>query len=460
MMARRGHTKDGKVHCSGCGSVTESGMTACEQCGEALDGDFQAMICPYCATVVESDSGNCSSCGLKFVTEKESRTKEDDEFLSKLLEWGKKLEAKRIEEDKRETDKATSILKDVMGVVAATPLQEETIIGIKKSAEEREEFERREDSIQKMAEPLRKALDLRKHSLDELENKYKSIQEDLHNLSEEDLDSEKKRSNLERQLAEITVERHSIQRLEDNIGNMDQAYRQLLKRHSAEIKEKEENLNSRLKAFKTEMERREKEKERLKAREEFLEKKERELTARIESLKDREGSLKSTEERMREEIAALEAERKGLADLKLPVAGIKQAKGKWVLDSEELAGVLRKSKKLREDWLEEQSRIQESVAAGESGAQVAAESEARIEGKEEELRLRIQELEKRLVQASAEERSIAAEEKEVISDIKKLKKVLKVLDDLLENLPDEIVAKFAKSKDFREYEELMDELGL
>lgn len=459
-MARRGHTKDGKVHCSGCGSVTESGMTMCEQCGEALESDFQAMVCPYCATVVESDSGNCSSCGLKFVTEKESRTKEDDEFLSKLLEWGKKLEAKRIEEDKRETEKATSILKDVMGVAAATPLQEETIMGIKKSAEEREEFERREDSIQKMAEPLRKALDLRKQSLDELENKYKSLQEELRNLSEEDLDSEKKRSNLERQLAEITVERHSIQRLEENIGNMDQAYRQLLKKHSAEIKEKEENLNTRLKAFKAEMERREKEKERLRAREEFLEKKEKELTARIESLRQREGSLKSTEDRMKEEIVALETERKGLGDMKAPVAGMKVAKGKWIVDMEELAGVLRKSKKLRDDWLEEQRKIQESISFGESAEQAAAESGQRLSEREAALKERMEELERKLAETKSEEKSIRAEEKDVISDMNRLKKVLKVLDDLLENLPDDIVAKFAKSKDYREYEELMDELGL
>jgi len=459
-MARRGHTKDGNVHCSGCGSVTEPDMTRCEQCGEALDGDFNAMVCPYCATVVEADSGSCSSCGLKFVTEKESRSKEDDEFLTKLLAWGKKLEAKRIQEDRMETDKATSILKDVMGVSAATPLQEETIMQIKKSAEEREEFERREDSIQQMAQPLRKALDLRKESLDELERKYKGLQAELRGLSEEDLDSEKKRSNIERQLAEITVERNSIQRLEENIGNMDQAYRQLLKRHSAEIKEKEENLNERLKAFKGEMERREKEKERLKAREDFLENKEKELTARIESLKERESSLRRTEERMRHEIVALETERKGLGELKAPVSGIRVAKGKWMVDSEELASVLRRSKKLRDDWLEEQRKIQESIAVGEGGAQVVAETEARIEGKEEELKLKIQELESRLARAAAEERSIAAEEREVVSDINKLKKVLKVLDDLLENLPDDVVARFAKTKDYREYEELMDELGL
>jgi chromosome segregation ATPase len=208
------------------------------------------------------------------------------------------------------------------------------------------------------------------------------------------------------------------------------------------------------------MERREKEKERLKAREEFLENKEKELTSRIESLKEREGSLKKTEDRMREEIAALETERKGLGELKTPVAGITVAKGKWVVDGEELANVLRKSKKLREDWWDEQRKIQEAVSAGEAPESVVAESEDRIGGKEAELKQRIGELEKRLAEAISEERGIRAEEKDVISDMKKLKKVLKVLDDLLEKLPDDVVVRFAKSKDYKEYEELMDELDL
>ena len=46
------------------------------------------------------------------------------------------------------------------------------------------------------------------------------------------------------------------------------------------------------------------------------------------------------------------------------------------------------------------------------------------------------------------------------TDMKRLKKVLKVLDDLLENLPDDVIEKFAKSKDYKEYDELMQELGL
>jgi chromosome segregation ATPase len=459
-MARRGHTSDGKIFCSGCGSTTESDMPKCEHCSEVLDDDFKAMICPYCTTVVGADSNNCTNCGLKFTSEKDNRSKEDELFLSRLLEWGKNLEAKRVQEDKMETQKATDIFKDVVGAIAPTPFQEETLKQIQISAEERDEFEKREDSILKMAEPLKKALDLRKQSLDGLEMKFRSLQDELRNLSEEDLDSDRKRSDIERQLAEITVERSSIQRIEENINNMDSAYRQLLKQHSAEIKEKEEALNTRLKAFKGEMERREKEKERLKTRDEFLENKEKELVARIDSLRERESSLKKTEDKMKEQIASLQAEKHGVDELKGPAAGLIVARGKWVVDEEELAGVLKKSKKVREDWLEEQKKIQDSISKGETVEQAAGESTERLDKREQELQMRIGELEKQLAKTISEEKSIQKEETDIISDINKLKKVLKVLDDLLENLPDDIVQRFAKSRDYREYEELMEELGL
>ena len=37
-----------------------------------------------------------------------------------------------------------------------------------------------------------------------------------------------------------------------------------------------------------------------------------------------------------------------------------------------------------------------------------------------------------------------------------MKKLLKILDDLLEKLPAEVINKFAKSKDFKFYEKLLE----
>ncbi|MBA3045702.1 MAG: hypothetical protein KKH41_06330 [Candidatus Thermoplasmatota archaeon] len=459
-MARRGHTSEGKTYCSECGSGVEANSEKCEHCDVSLTEDFQAIVCPYCTVIAAAGSSVCSNCGLKLAQESETRNKEDEEFLSRLLDWGKNLEAKRVQEDKLETETATNIFKDVVGTISPTPMQEETLKEIKKSAEERAEFEKREESIMKMADPLKKALDLRKKALDELESRFKNLQTELANLSPEDLDSDRKRSEIERQLSEILQEKGTIQNLEENINNMDIAYRQLLKQHSAEIKNKEETLNTRLAAFKKEMERREMEKEKLRSREEFLETKEKELENRITYFKEQEASLKKTEDEMKKEIAALKAEKNGVSELKVPATQMIETSGKWLVGEEELANILKKSKKVRDDWLEEQRKIQESISKGEPSTVIARESEDRLNEREQELQQKIDVLEKKLTETISEEKGLEKAEAEAAFDIGRLKKVLKILDDLLENLPDDVVEKFAKSKDYKKYDELMQELGL
>ena len=68
-MAKRGHTEEGKIFCSECGSIIDKEADKCEHCAEPLDGDFQAVVCPYCATVLDSVSENCTNCGLRFKKE-------------------------------------------------------------------------------------------------------------------------------------------------------------------------------------------------------------------------------------------------------------------------------------------------------------------------------------------------------------------------------------------------------
>ena len=461
-MAKRGHTEEGKIFCSECGSIIEKEAARCEHCAESLEGDFEAVICPYCATVLDSISENCTNCGLRFKKESSNggRSKEDEEFLSRLLDWGRNLEQKRAAEDKEETEKATETFKDIVGASIPTPYQEETLKEIKRSAEERAEFEKREESIVQMATPLRKALDLRMKALNNLERDIKPLRDELENIDPSDLEADKKRSEIERQMAEIMVERGAIQSLEENISNMDSAYRQLLKKHSAEIKEKEENLNTRLNAFKSEMTRRDKEKDKLKHREEILADREKELVDRIESLKQREISLENTEEKLKQEIESLKEERGGVEEMKKPASKLIVAKGKWLVDHEEIKGILKKSKKVREAWLQEQASIQEALSAGESDEQAMEESKERLDAREKELQAKIDRLEERLASVESEEKLVEAEEKALAMDGERIKKVLKILDDLLENLPEDIIDKFAKSENYKHYDELMEELGL
>ena len=71
-----------------------------------------------------------------------------------------------------------------------------------------------------MATPLRKALDLRKKALNNLERDIKPLRDELENIDPSDIEADKKRSEIERQMAEIMVERGAIRGLEENIANI------------------------------------------------------------------------------------------------------------------------------------------------------------------------------------------------------------------------------------------------
>ena len=464
-MAKRGRTKEGNVICSECGSIIQEDAATCEHCAEPLDGDFDAMACPYCGLVLAASETHCSTCGLRFKTETSSviQSQEDEEFLSRLLDWGRKLETKEkatVEEDEHETEKATEIFKDVVGTTPPTPLQEETLKELQKSVGERAEFERREQSIMQIAQPLRKALDLRKAALDNIEGELNVLKIELQDLQDDSAEANRKRSEIERRMAEISIEKNAIRNLEENIENMDIAYRALLKQHRNEIVEKEKYLKSRLDAFKKEMDKRHKEKEKMEARENLLKKKEEELVVRIQSLKDRENSLKITEDQLRDQIKALEEEKDGLGDLKESTSRSSIVKGKWLVDEKELRSILKKSKSVRKTWLSEQRMLQEALAGGESVEEAEEESMVRFDKKEKELQKKIRTLENKLTKLEAEDKEVQEKEKELIADENELKKVLKVLDDLLEHLPDDVVEKFARSKDYKLYDKLMEDLGL
>lgn len=462
-MAKRGHTQDGKVVCSDCSSVIEKTASKCEHCAAPLTEDFDCLICPYCGSVLNTGVSHCTNCGLRFKPEEKTvvRSKEDEEFLSRLLEWGRKLEAKREtpDTDKAETEQASRVFKDVVGA-PSTSLPTESLKELKRTVEERNVYEKREESILKLAEPLRKALDLRKRALNGAEKELTQIEVALGAVTQDDVASVKKRSEIERRRAEITIERGAIRTLEENIENMDKAYRSLLEQHSTELADKENNLNVRLEAFKSEMDRRQKEKDRLAGREEFLRKKEHELEARIQSLKDRENSLRVTEDKMKAEIQVLEEQREGVSELRKPAAELIASRGKWLVDEDELKSVLRKSKSARETWLTEQGKIQDSIASGEPVEQIERESEQRFEGREAELLVKIKDLEDRLAMSWEEDKKVIMEEMKLVADEKKLRKVLKVIDDLLGNLPDNIIDKFVLSKDYELYEKLMEEMGV
>jgi hypothetical protein len=187
-MALRAHVKDGKIVCSGCAALLEPESSACPQCSESMEGDLEAMVCPYCSAVLKRFSSECSHCGLRFKAMKKptvEKSTEDEEFLKRLLEWGKKMQTKdeETDEDVVEKEQAQTIIKTVLGSKEPTSMQKETIIQIEKTAMERKDLEVREESILTIAEPLEAALRARHASIQEAEAELVEISRELEDLN-------------------------------------------------------------------------------------------------------------------------------------------------------------------------------------------------------------------------------------------------------------------------------------
>ncbi|MCK5038859.1 MAG: zinc ribbon domain-containing protein [Thermoplasmata archaeon] len=462
-MAKKGRTHEGNVHCSECGSIIEATSTTCEHCGEALEDEFQAIICPYCGTVLDNDSKECFNCGLKFQATRDVtnlRSQEDEEFLSRLLQWGKtqKPPEAPAQEDIKEEEDATDVFKTFLGSQATTPIVEESIKEIQKTAEEVSELEKREESILKLATPLQTLLKARRQSLNVAEEEIEKIKKELDSMNgSSDPEAISKKAELEMRMSEISIERDEIRQLEDNIHNMDVTYRNLLEKHQQELVEKEANFKVRLTSFKAEMTRREQEKERMKAREEFLKKKEMELTDRIDSLKDREKSLRKTEQEMRKTIDSLKEEKTD------NTAIWEQLQYIWLIEEKELKSIMNKSKKARAEWMEgqitAQNELKKTMDGGKSPEEIAKELDI-FSKKEKELNKKIASLESALKKTEEQESELSAEEKKLVNIHDDIKEILKEVDDLLGHLPEDKIDAFAKSEKFKIYEKVMDELGL
>ena len=476
-MALRAHVKDGKIVCSGCAAIVGPDSSACPQCSEDLAGDLEAMICPYCSAVIKRFSSECSHCGLRFKAMKKptvEKSTEDEEFLKRLLEWGKKMQTKDAEdvetdEDLVEKEQAHSVIKAVLGSKEPTTIQKETIIQIEKTAMEKKDLEVREESILTIAEPLEAALRARHASIQEAEAELVEISKELDELnSRQDPKAVTKREKLERKRALLETEKSEIQKLEAGLNSIDETYKKLLADHKRELEAKEANLKARLDAFKMEMERREDEKRRMEKKEAMLHIQEKEAAAKLERLAERERLLEAREKEVNRQLDELKAQRDATpAGTSSPPAA--NTYGKWIIDPNEVEDVFKKSKKAREDWFAEQRRIQKELVgvAGSpapilvgadsiTGREIADSGESHEPSRHAELDDKIARLEATVSRLEKERQAVQAAENAAKEFDEDLKKVLKVVDDLLGKLPDDSIDAFAKSDAFKMYQKVLD----
>ena len=127
----------------------------------------------------------------------------------------------------------------------------------------------------------------------------------------------------------------------------------------------------------------------------------------------------------------------------------------------------------REEWLAAQRKFQadlfglkEDISLGDSdqltgkGNEGIMDADLNIQnGKLAEVLNQLEELKTQILEKDKEIESLKEDGTEFNAD-EETRKILKILDDLLENLPDEVVDEFAKSNDYLLYEKVLEKYKL
>jgi len=95
-MVAKATTKAGEFFCFHCGKQVAREDNDCRGCGSSFDRMVQAFRCPRCARILPVGAVVCPACGLGFKIKNVSGTKQltkDDELLVELIDWGKQPEA-------------------------------------------------------------------------------------------------------------------------------------------------------------------------------------------------------------------------------------------------------------------------------------------------------------------------------------------------------------------------------
>ncbi|MBU1915183.1 MAG: hypothetical protein KJ563_08325 [Candidatus Thermoplasmatota archaeon] len=403
-----------------CHQMVEREATKCEGCLSELTEQVKAFPCPKCKTVIALGDPQCSSCGLKFKvrTVKPKDNAQDDQFLIKLIEWGKAPEEERSE--------STPPIPEAVDL--AKPVEEPA-----------------QDKVQRLAQLRESVKDLMANRSEMLERMERRIENEKARLAEiSDMDD--KSSSVDQVEAEIMAladEMADITMLQAHMESLSDEISSLLESVDVSEPVKERGLAAR--ALRKKLDAKEKEVEELKAKEEQIAKREEMVDRKIQAYALKKKQLDDHEEELKAKLTKLEGERQELERLRAVAQGAsteserEQAKAEWSEDQ----------KRLRQKLVGIRSTVTLHQTSNEAPQEEIELTEGDIESMMSDLEAQIGALivEKIDLQSKITEASMLDED---------MKKLLKVLDQMLGQLPEESIERFSKSDEFAVYERILD----
>ncbi len=425
-MAKIARTEDDGLFCSNCSSSVKEGDEVCPACEETLEGEFEAKVCPSCGGLIESDVESCPICGEEFEVKVDGDfvpdpKAKDEDFLVKLLEWGqKRKEDVETVEDMKEKEQAAGVFMKMRTTGMKTT--EERLTDL----EPVEDVKSKGDKPLGVDKPLETAINNRHNLIEQLKDKFEKSRDKIEEMKKTE-DSEKIVEQVEEDLKFFENEINRLEKIEMAVENLRQTYTSLIISQRDELEKKERDFNLRLSAFKKELSRRVAEKKALEEEKVQVEERERDVEKRLKNLENREELIIKKEERLKEQIEKVRASKTEEGD-----------------DETTKEGPIERLSK--EEWKEEQKKIQNELLGLHNQSQKSEKERGMLIDELETLKLEKERLEKKI------EDSLHLDG-EVIE-------IIKLMDDLLEDLPEDKIKAFANSEEFELYEKVLDKLGI
>jgi hypothetical protein len=236
------------------------------------------------------------------------------------------------------------------------------------------------------------------------------------------------------------VEREELKKEEEKFLKMDEVFSKLLKEREEELKKKQDDLDGLEKRLKDTIGKKEK----------ALENKAQEIRNEMDILQ------KEREEAKQREQKLLEMEKMFRRVLANTEDRLRKKEEELIMKEEELKKEVSERLKLIEDLKMREARVlemEQHLSASEGVDEVATEEIKIREG-------RIKELEEGLERARGEVEHLSKEMETFNTAQEDIKRCLKVLDELLGKLPEDIISEFASSESFDLYEKVMKHMKL
>ena len=420
-MASKGVVRTGEAYCLSCYQLIDRDASRCPGCFSELSEEVKAFRCPRCQQIIALGQSDCSKCGLKFKvkTLKQPDEAHDDQFLMKLIEWGKSPQ-----EAATEQERAKEAAPAPVAPTAPTPSEDQ----LKRLAQ--------------LKESIRELMQNRSEMLERMEKRMESEKSRLENLVSS-ADPAASAGQVEAEILALADEMADITMLQAHMDSLSDEITSLMGSVDISGEAKERGLAAR--ALRMKLDAKERELAELKSREEQLAKKEEMVDRKIQAYAAKKKQLDEQEETLRKSLAGLEEERAQLEILKTHAAGARTEQER----DEATAAWRDEQRKVKQRILGVKSKVVEH----RTGQPLSDED---IQSAEGDLANLIGELESQIADLIVEKVEVQKKITEASTVDEDLRKLLKVLDQMLGQLPEELIDKFSKSDDFALYERVLD----